>query len=63
MGGYYEAAHEQNEEEMGIIPRILRDLYSGIQDHPDSLFKIKVSYLEVSVCLCMVASLSEGISL
>lgn len=48
MGGCYEASLSQDEEMMGIIPRILKDLFKGIQERPDCDFKVRVSYLEVT---------------
>ena len=47
MGGCYEASLNQDEDAMGIIPRILRDLFTGIAERPEYSFKITVSYLEV----------------
>ncbi|XP_025088015.1 chromosome-associated kinesin KIF4-like [Pomacea canaliculata] len=47
MGGCYEASLSQDEEMMGIIPRILKDLFKGIQERPDCDFKVRVSYLEI----------------
>ena len=48
MGGCYEASLNQDEEAMGIIPRILRDLFIGINEREEYDFTVKVSYLEVS---------------
>ncbi|KAK7485932.1 hypothetical protein BaRGS_00022798 [Batillaria attramentaria] len=48
MGGCYDAsATDDNDDIMGIIPRILRDLFDGIQDRPEYDFNVKVSYLEI----------------
>jgi len=47
MGGCYEESLNQDEDAMGIIPRILRDLFTGIAERPEYSFKITVSYLEV----------------
>ncbi|KAL8585680.1 hypothetical protein ACOMHN_053178 [Nucella lapillus] len=47
MGGCYEASLNQDEEAMGIIPRILRDLFNGITERNDYSFKVTVSYLEI----------------
>ncbi|XP_076467729.1 chromosome-associated kinesin KIF4A-like isoform X3 [Babylonia areolata] len=47
MGGCYEASLNQDEEAMGIIPRILRDLFNGITERTDYTFKVTVSYLEI----------------
>jgi hypothetical protein len=48
MGGCYEASLSQDEELMGIIPRILRDLFAGIAERTEYEFSVKVSYLEVN---------------
>ena len=50
MGGCYEASLSQDEMAMGIIPRILRDLFRGIADRPEYNFQVCVSYLEVIHC-------------
>lgn len=47
MGGCYEASLNEDETEMGIIPRVIRELFNGISDRKDSEFNVKVSYLEV----------------
>lgn len=47
MGGCYDAAADGDDDIMGIIPRILADLFSGIEDRSDYDFKVKVSYLEI----------------
>lgn len=47
MGGCYEASLNEDETEMGIIPRVIRELFNGISDRKDSDFNVKVSYLEV----------------
>ncbi|XP_070197100.1 chromosome-associated kinesin KIF4-like isoform X2 [Littorina saxatilis] len=47
MGGIYEASLSQDEEAMGIIPRIIRDLFEGIAERPEYTFKVTVSYLEI----------------
>ena len=45
MGGAYD------EEILGIIPRVIMDLFDGINQRPDLDFKVKVSYLEVGVSI------------
>ncbi|KAL5012399.1 hypothetical protein ScPMuIL_010950 [Solemya velum] len=47
MSGYYEAAIGEEIEDMGVIPRVLRDLFFGIDDRGDCDFTVKVSYLEI----------------
>ncbi|XP_078326177.1 chromosome-associated kinesin KIF4-like isoform X2 [Crassostrea virginica] len=47
MGGCYEASLNEDETEMGIIPRVIRELFNGISDRKDSEFNVKVSYLEI----------------
>ncbi|XP_048775989.2 chromosome-associated kinesin KIF4-like isoform X2 [Ostrea edulis] len=47
MGGCYEASLSEDETEMGIIPRVIRELFNGIADRPESDFAVKVSYLEI----------------
>jgi hypothetical protein len=47
MGGCYEASLNEEEAEMGIIPRVIRELFNGIADRPETEFSVKVSYLEV----------------
>ncbi|XP_061164849.1 chromosome-associated kinesin KIF4-like [Saccostrea echinata] len=47
MGGCYEASLNEDEVEMGIIPRVIKELFNGITDKSDSDFTVKVSYLEI----------------
>ncbi|XP_076446385.1 chromosome-associated kinesin KIF4A-like isoform X13 [Babylonia areolata] len=47
MGGCYEAYLSQDEDAMGIIPRILRDLFRGISEKSEYSFRVTVSYLEI----------------
>ncbi|XP_067664129.1 chromosome-associated kinesin KIF4A-like [Haliotis asinina] len=48
MGGCYEASLTQDEEQMGVIPRVLRELFQGIDERKDETdFSISVSYLEI----------------
>ncbi len=49
MGGAYGLGPEEDEDIVGIIPRVIRDLFSGIKDQEkDHVFNLKVSYLEVT---------------
>jgi len=48
MGGAYGISVEGIEEVTGIIPRVILDLYSGIEERVDSFdFVVKISYMEV----------------
>ncbi|XP_076446374.1 chromosome-associated kinesin KIF4A-like isoform X2 [Babylonia areolata] len=47
MGGCYEAYLSQDEDAMGIIPRILRDLFRGISEKSEYSFRVTVSYLDI----------------
>ena len=48
MGGAYGLGPNEDEDIVGIIPRVIRDLFDGIRDKQDQhLFNVKVSYLEV----------------
>ncbi|XP_041359286.1 chromosome-associated kinesin KIF4A-like isoform X2 [Gigantopelta aegis] len=50
MGGCFCAcsAQEEDENELGVIPRVLRDLFSSIDKQAEEkLFTVKVSYLEI----------------
>ncbi|ESO03085.1 hypothetical protein HELRODRAFT_192110 [Helobdella robusta] len=48
MGGGYGVCMETNEDAVGIIPRVIRDLFEGISKMQDKFeFIIKVSYLEL----------------
>lgn len=49
MGGCYEASLNEDETEMGIIPRVIRELFNGINERKNSDFTVKVSYLEVNL--------------
>lgn len=46
MGGY-EASLEGDEDAMGVIPRILREVFQTIEEKKESKFSVKVSYLEI----------------
>jgi len=48
MGGAYGINIEGIEDMTGIIPRVILDLYSGIEERADTFdFVVKISYLEV----------------
>jgi len=48
MGGAYGINIEGIEDMTGIIPRVILDLYSGIEERADAFdFVVKISYLEV----------------
>ena len=49
MGGGYGVSLETDNDVVGVIPRVIRELFSGIKDVEDKFeFVVKVSYLEVS---------------
>ncbi|OWF43762.1 chromosome-associated kinesin KIF4A-like [Mizuhopecten yessoensis] len=47
MGGCYEESLKEEETAMGIIPRVLNELFQGILARPDYDFVTKVSYIEI----------------
>ncbi|XP_033743616.1 chromosome-associated kinesin KIF4A-like [Pecten maximus] len=47
MGGCYEESLKEEEAMMGIIPRVLSELFEGIQARQDYEFTTKVSYIEI----------------
>lgn len=48
MGGGYGVNLDSDEEMVGIIPRVIKDLFAGIKDLEQKYqFVIRVSYLEV----------------
>ena len=52
MGGCFNtcSSQEEDEHELGVIPRVLRDLFSSINMRAEEKhFQVKVSYLEVSL--------------
>ena len=51
MGGGYDVALGVNDEEvLGIIPRVIRHLFEGINDRIEECdFAVTVSYLEVAL--------------
>jgi len=49
MGGAYGISIDGIEEMTGIIPRVIRDLYAGMQERAEEFdFVVKISYLEVT---------------
>ena len=51
MGGAYGMSIDGIEEMTGIIPRVIRDLYIGMQERAEEFeFVVKISYLEVTTC-------------
>ena len=49
MGGAYGLGPDEDEDIVGIIPRVIRDLFAGIKEkQSEHIFNVKVSYLEVS---------------
>ena len=58
MGGGW-GAHSGTEDEVGVIPRVIKELFDGINSEKESFgFVVRVSYLEVSVRHCAVISCS-----
>ena len=49
MGGCYEDSLSGDEDSMGVIPRVLRDIFKGIETRTQLDISVKVSYMEVSV--------------
>lgn len=47
MGGGYQDSLSGDEFMMGVIPRVVRDLFKGIEDKDGFQFDVRVSYLEV----------------
>ncbi|BFZ15016.1 hypothetical protein BsWGS_18056 [Bradybaena similaris] len=47
MGGGYEASLSGCEDDMGVIPRVLRDIFQHIQDEDNVQFAVRVSYMEI----------------
>ncbi|XP_005097334.1 chromosome-associated kinesin KIF4A isoform X2 [Aplysia californica] len=47
MGGCYEDSLTGDEEGMGVIPRVLQDLFQHIQDKEDIEFSVRLSYMEI----------------
>jgi len=52
MGGAYGISVEGLEDVTGIIPRVIHDLYSGMEERSQEFeFVVKISYLEVQLPL------------
>jgi len=50
MGGAYAISVDGIEDMTGIIPRVIQDLYAGMQERAaDFEFVVKISYLEVQI--------------
>ncbi|KAL3880607.1 hypothetical protein ACJMK2_032834 [Sinanodonta woodiana] len=47
MGGGYEASIKGYSDEMGVIPRVLHELFQGMAQREEYEFLTKVSYLEI----------------
>ncbi|KAH9489789.1 Chromosome-associated kinesin kif4a [Bulinus truncatus] len=47
MGGCYEASLEGDEDDMGVIPRVLRDIFLTIKDKDSMEYSVTVSYIEI----------------
>jgi len=52
MGGAYGISVDGIEQATGIIPRVIHDLYAGMQQRAEDFeFLVKISYLEVPLSL------------
>ncbi len=52
MGGGYDMGDDStNNEIVGIIPRVIRDLFNGINTRTDMKYTVQVSYIEVRYTL------------
>lgn len=51
MGGGYDLDDTASDDMLGIIPRVIRDLYEGFTERTDYSFTAKVSYIEVGFYL------------
>ncbi|XP_069130864.1 chromosome-associated kinesin KIF4A-like [Argopecten irradians] len=47
MGGCYEESLTEDQAVMGIIPRVLKELFEGFQSRSEYEFTTKVSYIEI----------------
>ena len=47
MGGGYEASLKMDPEGMGVIPRIVQEIFLNMDQNEEYEYAIKVSYLEV----------------
>ena len=48
MGGGYEASLKMDPEGMGVIPRIVQEMFNTMKDKEAYEYSVKVSYLEVN---------------
>jgi hypothetical protein len=48
MGGGYEDSLKMDPDGMGIIPRIVQEIFNTISEKENYKFKVAVSYLEVN---------------
>lgn len=49
MGGCYEVLFNEDKIEMGIILRVIREFFNGINERKNFDFIVKVFYLEVNL--------------
>lgn len=49
MGGAQGQCTDPDDRIMGIIPRVIQDLFDGIAERPDFEFTVRASYMEVWV--------------
>lgn len=49
MGGGYEESLKMDPDGMGIIPRIVQEIFNTANEKENYKFKVSVSYLEVTV--------------
>ncbi|XP_013092550.2 chromosome-associated kinesin KIF4-like [Biomphalaria glabrata] len=47
MGGCYKSSLEGDEDDMGVIPRVLRDIFKNINDNCNMDYTVTVSYIEI----------------
>ena len=47
MGGGYGVSMDTTDDVMGIIPRVIKELFAEIDQYEDHDVTVKVSYLEV----------------
>ena len=57
MGGGYEISLDTSSDVVGIIPRVIKQLYEGIDESSDYSYVVRVSYLEVVHPYAMVYQL------
>ena len=58
MGGAYEISLDKNADAVGIIPRVIRQLFDTIQETSDFDFIVRVSYIEVRIFVLKLSSCS-----